>query len=301
MIKIKNIFTYYPANYFKPLKVYKSINKKFLNEKIGANKLLRKKSKENIISMCMSVAKKSKFKKENVKALILCTQNPDHNGLPHNSAIIQNKLSLPNNLAAFDLSQGCAGYLYGLDAIKPFLKKKGDLGLLFTCDPYSKIIKKGDYSTEILFGDAATLTIVENSPIKSKNKVVVKSDYFTSGHSYDSIINENGYLKMNGKNVMEFCSIEVVNFLKSFLKKEKINLRSIDKIFLHQGSKYIVDIIYKKLKCRDNQRIEPILNLGNTVSSSIPILLKERNFSKFKKILVCGFGVGLSISVGMLI
>ena len=37
------------------------------------------------------------------------------------------------------------------------------------------------------------------------------------------------------------------------------------------------------------------------IALSIPILLKKNNFLKLKKILICGFGVGLSISVGVLI
>ena len=84
MINIKNIYTYYPSNFFEPLSLYKKINKKFLNEKIGANKLLRKNLDESVIDMCLSVAKKAKFKKKSVKAVVLCTQNPEHNSLPHN-------------------------------------------------------------------------------------------------------------------------------------------------------------------------------------------------------------------------
>ena len=38
---------------------------------------------------------------------------------------------------------------------------------------------------------------------------------------------------------------------------------------------------------------------GNLVSSSIPLLIKQnmRKFKKEKKILICGFGVGLSASI----
>ena len=301
MMNIKNIYTYYPKNFLKPLEIYKKLNKKFLNEKIGANKLLRKNLKESVVDMCGSVAKKAKFQKKNVKVIILCTQNPEYNSLPHNSALIQDRLKLPNNIAAFDISQGCAGYLYCLETVSPFLKKKNDIGLLFTCDPYSKIIKKGDYSTELLFGDASTLTIVEHSAKKSKGKKLYKSDYFTSGKEYKSIINNNGILNMDGKNVMNFCSNEVVPFIEKFLKKENIEKNSIHKIFLHQGSKYIIDTIYRKLQCKPKQKVFPIKNIGNTVSSSIPILLKKNKFLKLKKILICGFGVGLSISVGVLI
>ena len=43
-----------------------------------------------------------------------------------------------------------------------------------------------------------------------------------------------------------------------------------------------------------------IKNVGNTVSSTLPILMKQYNFKNKKKILICGFGVGLSVSIGLL-
>ena len=51
-------------------------------------------------------------------------------------------------------------YLFTKDNRK--LLKEGEHGLIFTCDPYSKIIKSGDYNTELLFGDASTVSLVKN-------------------------------------------------------------------------------------------------------------------------------------------
>ena len=39
-----------------------------------------------------------------------------------------------------------------------------------------------------------------------------------------------------------------------------------------------------------------INNIGNTVSSSIPIVLEKDKFKKNKYAILCGFGVGLSIA-----
>ena len=40
---------------------------------------------------------------------------------------------------------------------------------------------------------------------------------------------------------------------------------------------------------------------GNTVSSSIPLLLENKIINKkIKKILICGFGVGLSIATNII-
>ena len=103
----------------------KILIKKFLNEKIGAHFLPRFSKKTQSFKCVMMFQKKINIKKyrNKIKSLILCTQNPDNNGLPHNSSLIHRKLKLSDNVACFDLSQGCAGYLYGIVATQPFLKK----------------------------------------------------------------------------------------------------------------------------------------------------------------------------------
>ena len=105
---------------------------------------------------------------------------------------------------------------------------------------------------------------------------------------------------MDGKNVMDFTKNKVPDFVRDFLKKNKLDVSKIDKFYFHQGSKHIVNLVSHSLGLKKTQVAKFVDNIGNTVSSSIPILLSKENFKKDKKILICGFGVGLSISVGLL-
>ena len=302
MIKIRAIETYVPKNKLNLFEKYKSISPKFLSSKIGAKYLARKSKGETTVDMCKRTLKNIKLTdlKKKIKLIILCTQNPDHGGLPHNSAILQKELDLGTNIACFDISQGCAGYLYGLKAADNFLKEN-EIALFFTCDPYSKIIKSRDYKTEVLFGDAASLTIIEKNKKNKKMKSLIASDFYTNGEYYDKIINSNDVLKMDGKAVMEFTKNIVPSFIKKFLEKNNLKTNNIDRFYFHQGSKHIISVLNEKLNLEKKQCPKFIKNLGNTVSSSIPISLKKDNFNKRKKIILCGFGVGLSISVGLLI
>lgn len=300
MISIQAISKYTPKNFLDLKKRYKKINKIFLKNKIGASKVLRKNNNEDVIDMCIKSFKnfKKPINKNKIKMVILCTQNPEYNGLPHNSAIIHKRLNLKKNVACLDISQGCAGYLYGLKVAESFLKEN-EIALFFTCDPYSKIIVPNDYKTELLFGDAATMSIlIKSKKVKLKN--LIDSEFFTDGTYFDSIINKNGKLEMNGKNVMDFSQNQVPEFIKKFLKKNNLKVSQVDKFYFHQGSKHIVDTVAKSLDLKKNQLSNIIENIGNTVSSSIPLLLIKDNFLKKKKIIICGFGVGLSISAGLL-
>ena len=79
------------------------------------------------------------------------------------------------------------------------------------------------------------------------------------------------------------------------LKINNITVSEVDKFIFHQGSKFIVDTISKRLKLNKNQTVFDIFGYGNTVSSSIPIILeKEMKKESNKKIVLSGFGVGLS-------
>ena len=301
MISIKSISTYIPSNYLNLQNRFKKINKNFLEQKVGAVKVARKEKNETVVQMCIKAYRQSRIKinLKEIKLIILCTQNPDFNGLPHNSVLLQKEIGLGNHLACMDISQGCAGYIYGLKTSESFLKK-GEKALFFTCDPYSKIIKKKDYKTELLFGDVATMTILEKNNYKNSKKLI-SCDFFSDGNFYESIINREGILSIDGKNIMDFTKNNVPIFIKNFLKKNKLKVSDIEKFYFHQGSKHIIDTLNRSLDLNTLQKSPFIKNLGNSVSSSIPLLLLHDKFLKRKKILICGFGVGLSISVGLLI
>ena len=293
MISIKEIKSYIPKKKLDLKKTYNKINKEFLLEKIGTTKVARKSSNEDVISMCIKAYKKIKNKKINkIKTLILCTQNPEQNGLPHNSAIIHNMIGLKNDVATFDISQGCAGYIYSLKVCENFLSHN-DEALIFTCDPYSKIIQNGDHYTDILFGDAATVTIVKKT---NKGNLIRDYSFFSDTANHDAINNSKGNLKMNGRTVMKFVENYVIKEISNLLKKNKLKVKNIDKFYLHQGSKHIVSIITKALKV-DKQKVPLLINnIGNTISSSIPIVLEKNKLDNNKNSILCAFGVGLSIA-----
>jgi 3-oxoacyl-[acyl-carrier-protein] synthase-3 len=86
--------------------------------------------------------------------------------------------------------------------------------------------------------------------------------------------------------------------VNKLLKKIKLNKSKIDKFIFHQASKYILDNINRILSIKKNQIFENYNKVGNTISASIPIALKDAsNKKKLKKnhlIVIAGYGVGLS-------
>lgn len=269
----------------------------FLRNKIGALRLPLKEAGQETSDLAMQ-AVQALFKqcpaldRNAVDAIVLVTQNPDGEGLPHTAAVLQSKLELPTTVAAFDVSLGCSGYVYGLFVLKGFLEASGlTNGILVTADPYSKVVDPQDRVTSLLFGDAATATWLGPDPQWTLDAVA----YGTNGSGAEYLKTEQGRLHMNGRQVFNFAQSQVAPHIKQLLQRQELAAEDVDLYCLHQGSAAIVDAIARQFPGLAERFVKDMLETGNTVSSSIPLPLQKRAFGgKAQRILLSGFGVGLS-------
>jgi 3-oxoacyl-[acyl-carrier-protein] synthase-3 len=238
------------------------------------------------------------LEKESIGALVVVTQNPDGNGLPHTSAILHRKLGLNPSCAAFDISLGCSGYVYGLYALTGFMQLVGiEMGVLVTADPYSKILAGSDAATDMLFGDAATATLISSEPLWALGA----SKFGTDGNGSGFLENDNGLLRMNGRRIFEFAKNSVPGEIDAVLKAEGLSRSDIDQFLVHQGSLAVVDSIRTQFGPLAERFTWSATLTGNTVSSSIPLLLQQVTAdATARRIIVSGFGVGLSIGTAVL-
>jgi len=274
------------------------IDQAFLENKIGIKTVAKKDNLEETSDMCVKAVEallvKSDLSLEMVDCLVVVTQNPDKYGLPHTSSIVHKKMSLKKTCAVFDLSLGCSGFVYGLSVIESFMAVNGlSNGILITCDPYSKIVSDLDKNTSLLFGDAATATLISSEP-----RFVTKKFLFGSyGQDGSALEVNDGVLYMDGRAVFNFSATEVPKQVLELVDAGGYLLNDFDLFLFHQGSKYIIDTLIKRLKINKDKVPFKIENIGNTTSSSIPLLLSEfMNDNTKKNILMSGFGVGLSWS-----
>ena len=107
---------------------------------------------------------------------------------------------------------------------------------------------------------------------------------------------------MDGRSVAKFVIKEVPKNIRQLLGRNQMNLEDIDRYLFHQGSSFIVRSIREKLGLDCRNAVFDIEKYGNTVSSSIAILLEKiiANGSIYKNIVISGFGVGLSLSSAIL-
>lgn len=261
----------------------------------------------------------SDLKPEHVDFVLLATQSPDYI-LPTTACIMQDKLGIPTTAGAFDFNLGCSAYIYGLAVAKGLISAGiASNILLLTAETYSKYINKMDKSTRTLFGDAASATWV----CGKGNYEIGEFDLGTDGSGYDKLIipagaaklrkspateqestDENGYVRsmnnlyMNGSDIFSFTIDAVPKSIATVLSKNSLTQDKIDLFIFHQANQFMLEYLRKKLKIPMEKFVIDFSDIGNTVSSTIPIAMKRavdlKRLDHIKHILLIGFGVGLS-------
>ncbi|WP_334067763.1 3-oxoacyl-ACP synthase III family protein [Nereida ignava] len=261
--------------------------------------------------------------KDRVQYIIFCTQTPDY-FLPTSACILQDKLGLKTAVGAIDINQGCSGFVYGLSLAKGLIAAGVvENVLLLTADTYTKLINPKDVSVRTLFGDGACATFVE-AKTKGQTGLEIGSFVFgTDGAGYkDLIVPAGGFrlptsqetaietqdihgnnrsqeqLYMDGSKIMIFGLSIVPDMIKSLLAQEFLELTDIDHFIFHQASLLLLQKLAKKLKLPPGTMPIELQYNGNTVSSTIPITLsrclQNNRIQDRQKIVLAGFGVGLS-------
>lgn len=299
MIGISQIGTYIPETMISNLELLEKfdVSEEFVREKIGVLQRARKGPEQKASDLCIQafgdLKNKIDVNVEEIECCVVVTQNPDFN-IPHTSAIVHGKLDLPEECASFDISLGCSGYVYALSIVMAFMQANGmKKGLLFTADPYSEVVDENDKNTALIFGDAGTVSLLDSSA----TLIPLAFDFGSRGKAYKGLINEEK-LYMNGRAVFGFTATVVPASINKLLKKLSLTKENIDRWYLHQGSKYIINTIVQRLELNEDKVVFDMYEYGNTVSSSIPLLLSKDidSLKPGEKIGLSGFGVGLSWS-----
>jgi len=179
--------------------------------------------------------------------------------------------------------------------------------LLVCSDTYTKYVLPDDRTSRPIFSDAASATLVS----KSVSKNIGYFSFGTDGSGFDKLIVKDGAAKsnfmisnakpslyMNGAEVFMFTMGTIPDNVEKVLIESSNTINDIDYFFFHQASKIVLENLSRKLKLPKEKVYSCIEEIGNTVSSSIPIALKiasnSRILKKKNKLLLSGFGVGLS-------
>ena len=275
--------------------------------------------------MAVSAAEKlfSKYgvERSTIDFIILCTQSPDY-FLPTTACLLQHRLGIPSHCGALDFNLGCSGFVYGLSMAKGLIETgQAKHVLLLTAETYSKWIHPQDAAARAIFGDAATATLIAAEALERDG--LGSFVFGTDGSGGDDIIvpvggmrnpamtcpsvetvdaagnirtNHNFY--MNGRSVIAFAQEVAPDALKKVLKKAGLTREEIDYYVFHQANRFMLESLQHKCKLQGLPFWNKPDFCGNTVSNTIPLALEEIllnvEAARLQKVVVLGFGVGLS-------
>ena len=266
-----------------------------------------------------------KINKSEIDLLIFISQTPDYR-MPATSIVLQEKLGLGKHVAAFDISLGCSAFVYGLSVVYALMQTGGfRKALLLDGETRSRIYSPKDRKTAFLFGDGGVAAIIENDEKYGVSHFSLNSDGSLSdlikvdagGYRNpttietltEKIVDEFGNIRsdehgyMNGPDVFNFAIREVPKDVKKVLEMANLELSAIDYAVFHQANDYMNGYLAKKLKLQPEQVPSCIEKFGNTSSVSIPLTIAtqlQNKFDKPKKMILSGFGVGMSWATAFL-
>ncbi|MDD5491941.1 MAG: ketoacyl-ACP synthase III [bacterium] len=263
--------------------------------------------------------------REKVDGLIFCTESEDYL-LPPNSCILHKHFNLPENVLAFDFNLACSGYVYGLALAEGLiLSGRAKNILLVNADTYSKYINKQDRSTRVLFGDGSAVSwlcaaegdqgivdILCATAGKNYDKLIIPAGGCRQPRSPETVLAETDHsgnvrtlenIRMDGMGILTFVNAKVPKQIRDILANNGQNIDQIDLFIFHQASNMALDSLQRILKIDSRKVFRNLEEIGNTVSASIPIALKDASnrglVKAHSKVLLSGFGVGLSYATAL--
>lgn len=261
-----------------------------------------------------------------VDYIILCTQTPDF-FLPTTACLVQQELGLPSSVGAIDVNQGCSGYVYSVGLAKGVIESgQAKNVLVLTADTYTKLTNPSDKSVRTIFGDAASATLISAS--ESDTEFLSGFVYGTDGSGAPHLMTTAGNLRgaetlsvkglaserdlepssfdlyMNGPEIFNFTLRVVPELVQSVLTSAGVSEEQVDLFVPHQANTFMLTHLREKLGIPPEKFPIEMADIGNTVSSTIPITLARLHETgrilEGQRIMILGFGVGLSWAGAMI-
>ncbi len=245
--------------------------------------------------------------------ILLCTQTPDY-PLPTTACLIQDRLNIPTTAGALDFNLGCSGFVYGVSMAEGLIcSGQAKRILLLTAETYSKYIDPEDRSLRTIFGDAAAATLIEAKP----DSCLTEFRFGTDGSGADTLLVADGgarkphdalrprhrkrwksRLYMDGPSLISFTVTAIPELIREMLATSGLTIDDLDFFLMHQATDKMLSQLQIALGVDSTKLPIRLRDCGNTVSSTLPILIHDLR-SKGELVpgmqtMLVGFGVGWS-------
>lgn len=212
-----------------------------------------------------------------------------------------------HEVPAFDINAACSGYLYALGSAYDWIQSaQSSRVLVVTTEAMSRIVDEHDFDTAIIFGDAATATLVYGPDDWARTTFRMRRPVLSAKAEDGKILSVPnpgcGFVHMDGKKVFAEAVRKMAQVLGRACEDASLSVADLRLIIPHQANARIIDAIRDRMALPADRVFTNIRHLGNTSSSSIPICLRDVRESVWTgdRLGLCAFGGGFTFAAAVL-
>ncbi|MEO8937627.1 MAG: beta-ketoacyl-ACP synthase III [Burkholderiaceae bacterium] len=239
-----------------------------------------------------------------IDLIIVATSTPDM-VFPSTACIVQNKLGIGNQCAAFDMQAVCSGFTYAMSTADAFIRSgQATNVLVIGAEVFSKILNFEDRGTCVLFGDGAGAVVMTASERPGVLASRLHADgrhvgiLCVPGNVDGGTVVGNAFLQMDGPAVFKLAVNVLEKVALETLAAADVAAADLDWLIPHQANIRIMTGTCRKLGLPLEKMIATVAEHGNTSAASIPLALdvavRDGRIRKGQKVLMEGVGGGFT-------
>ena len=242
-------------------------------------------------------------------AIIVGTSTPD-TLFPSTACWLQHRLGL-RGPAAFDVSAGCSGFLYGLEIAASLLHGGAGRIAVIGAEVMSKVVNWQDRSTCVLFGDGAGAAILGAGDGRSG---VLGSAWGADGNlarvlcqpaggtrlpaSVETVAAMAHTVHMEGNTVFKHAVTAMSEAASQALARAALRPDEVDLLIPHQANTRIMEAARARTGVPADRLFSIVERYGNMSAATIPVALDEaREQGRIRDgsvVLMTAFGTGFT-------
>ena len=321
--KISALGTYVPPKVLTNQDLEKIVdtNDQWIVERTGIRERHMLEKGKGVSDICVEAAKKCLAARgiapSEVEVIVIGTVTPDMM-FPSTACLVQDKLGA-KGAWGFDVSAGCCGFVYALQAGAK-LVESGAHSKVLVCgvDANTRMTDYTDRATCVLFGDGGGAVLLE--PAEEGEIGLIDfvhevdgsggvSLYLPAGGSlnpatHETIDKKMHFIHQDGQAVYKFAVRKMAEATTKLLERNGITGNDLGCFIPHQANKRIITSTADRLGMSPDRVIINIEKYGNTSAGTIPLALEtaieERKLKKGDLVLIAAVGAGFTVGASLL-
>ena len=252
-----------------------------------------------------------------VEAIIFGTVTPDMM-FPSTACLVQDKLGA-KGAWGFDVSAGCSGFVYALQAgVKLVESGAHSKVLVIGADANTRMTDYTDRATCVLFGDGGGAVLLEPCAEGEIGMIDFVHEVDGSGgvalnlkgggslnpSSHETVDQKMHYIHQDGQAVYKFAVRKMAEATTKVLERNGITGADLGCFIPHQANKRIIESTADRLGMPADRVIINIDKYGNTSAGTIPLAMETAiQQGKLKKgdlVLLAAVGAGFTVGATLL-